>query len=117
VGRLERHETAATGALANEQLDTLPGAVTQVDEDRTGEVGEREPVGGSPAQGDQAGAEGIAALAVPAHQTVVLERAEQAMSGGSGQAGPMLHVGQRGGALVFESAEYGNGLVDNTDTG
>ena len=81
------------------------------------ELGERERVGGRPAEADQAETEAEPPLLVAADQAVVLEGAQQAVGGGAGKTGLRLHVGQPGGPDPLEGAQHGNGLVDDPDAG
>jgi hypothetical protein len=63
VRRLQRHDATPPIALSHEELHALSGLVAQRDEGGTGELGQREPVGGCPTEGDQPEAEAEPAVA------------------------------------------------------
>ena len=101
--------------LAHEQLDALAGLVAQRGQRRAGELGEREAVGGRPAEADEAEAEPEATVGVAPHEAVLLEGDGQPVGRGPGQAGRRLQLGQPGRADALEGAQHGDGLVDDPD--
>ena len=112
VGRVQRHGAAPAVALADEQLHALARRVAQRGEPRPGQLGQREAVRRRLPEGDEAEPEAEPAVAVAPHQTVLLERAGEAVGGRPGQAGRGLQLGQPARPGALEGAQHGHGLVE-----
>ena len=104
MGRLQRHDAAPAVALADEQLHALTRLVAERGEGGSGEIGEREGVGGGLAEGDEPEAEAEPPVGVAAHEAVLLERRRQAMGGRPRQTGGGLQLGEPAGPVALEGA-------------